>query len=155
MFSAILSFLGGSAFRLIWEQISQMWTAHQEQKHEIERMRLQGELDAAAHERNQAAIKLHAELGVKTIAVQADADLSRIDASTFGQAVTEALKPTGNWIVDTWNGIVRPAAATIALVLWCVALDAQGFKMGDWDRELVGVILGFFFAVRVLTRGRA
>ncbi|MDW3682924.1 hypothetical protein RA280_14440 [Cupriavidus sp. CV2] len=155
MFSAILSFLGGSAFRLIWEQISQAWTANQEQQHEIERMRLQGELDAAAHERNLASIKLQADLGVKTIAVQAEADLARIDAATFGQAVVESMKPTGNWIVDTWNGIVRPAAASIALVLWCVALNAQGFKMGDWDRELVGVILGFFFAVRVLSsRGR-
>lgn len=151
MFSAILSFLGGSAFRLIWAQISQMWTAHQEQKHELERMRLQGELDAAAHERNQAAIKLQAELGVKTIAVQAEADLSRLDATTFGQAVVESMKPTGITLVDTWNGIVRPAAATIALLLWCVALNAQGFKMTDWDRELVGVILGFFFAVRVLS----
>ncbi|WP_316150044.1 hypothetical protein [Cupriavidus sp. BIC8F] len=151
MFSAILSFLGGSAFRLIWEQISQMWTAHQEQKHEIERMRLQGDLDAAAHERNLASIKLQADLGVKTIAVQAEADLARLDATTFGQAVAESMKPSGIWLVDLWNGLVRPAAATIALLLWCVALNAQGFKMGDWDRELVGVILGFFFAVRVLS----
>lgn len=155
MFSAILSFLGGSAFRLIWEQISQMWTAHQEQKHELERMRLQGELDAATHERNLAAIKLQADLGVQTIAVQAEADLSRLDATTFGNAVVESMKPTGIWQVDLWNGIVRPAAASIALYLWFVALQAQGFKMGDWDRELVGVILGFFFAVRVLSnRGK-
>ncbi|MGH8436109.1 MAG: hypothetical protein ACRERX_16900 [Pseudomonas sp.] len=155
MFSAILSFLGGSAFRLIWEQISQTWTAHQEQKHEIERMRLQGELDAAAHERNLAAIKLQAELGVKTIAVQAEADLSRLDATTFGQAVVESMKPTGNVIVDTWNGVIRPLAASIAIYLWVVALNAQGFKMSDWDRELVGVILGFFFATRILAKGRA
>ncbi|CAG2126935.1 hypothetical protein LMG31506_00246 [Cupriavidus yeoncheonensis] len=156
MFSAILSFLGGSAFRLIWEQISQMWTAHQEQKHEIERMRLQGDLDAAAHERNLAAIRLQAELGVKTINVQAEADLARSDSAAWGQAVVAAIKPTGIWFVDLWNGIVRPAAATIALGLWCFALHEAGFKMGEWDRELVGVILGFFFAVRVLAnRGRA
>ncbi|WP_042886292.1 hypothetical protein [Cupriavidus necator] len=155
MFSAILSFLGGSAFRLIWEQISQMWTAHQEQKHELERMRLQGELDAAAHERNLASIKLQADLGVKTINVQAEADLARLDAASWGQAVTASMKPSGIYIVDLWNGIIRPLAASIAIYLWVVALNAQGFKMGEWDRELVGVILGFFFAVRVIAnRGR-
>ncbi len=105
-------------------------------------MRLQGELDAAAHERNLAAIKLQADLGVKTIAVQAEADVSRLDATTFGQAVVESMKPTRIWLVDLWNGIVCPAAATIALAQWCVALNAQGFKMTDWDSELVGVILG-------------
>lgn len=153
--SAILSFLGGSAFRLIWGQISEYLTERQNHKHEIERMRLQGELDAAQHERNQAAIKLQAELGVQTIRVQGEADTSRLEAEGWAAAVATATKPSGIWLVDLWNGIIRPLAASIAIYLWVLALNAQGFKMTDWDRELVGVILGFYFATRIIqNRGK-
>jgi len=152
MFSAILSFLGGSAFRMIWGEISHWLTARQEHAQEIERMRLQGELDAAAHARNLEAIKVQADLGVKTIQVQAEADMGRIDAEGFYAAAREAMKPTGVWLVDLWNGIVRPLCATIAIALWVLALKRAGWTMGAWDMELVSGVLGFFFADRSLGR---
>jgi hypothetical protein len=151
MLSAILSFLGGSVFRAIWGELSTWFTARQEHRYELDRLRLQGELDAAAHGRNMEAIKVQADLGVKTIMVQADADLGRLEMEGWAGAVKEGLKPTGIALVDTWNGVIRPLAASIAIFLWVVALNAQGWKMSEWDRELVGVILGFFFASRVLT----
>lgn len=147
---ALLSFLGGSAFRLIWGHISEYFTEKQNHKHELERIRLQGELDAAQHDRNQAAIRLQAELGVQTIRVQGEADSDRLEMEGWAQAVATATKPTGIWIVDLWNGIIRPLAASIAIYLWVAALNAQNFKMTDWDKELVGVILGFYFASRVM-----
>lgn len=153
--SAILSFLGGSAFRLIWAQISDYLTERQNHKHEMERIKLQGELDAAAHERNQQAIRLQAELGVQTIRVQGEAADSAKEMEGWAAAVATATKPSGIWLVDLWNGIIRPLAASIAIYVWVHALNAQGFKMTDWDRELVGVILGFYFATRILTnRGK-
>jgi hypothetical protein len=153
--SAILSFLGGSAFRLVWGQISEYLTEKQNHKHELERIRLQGELDDAQHERNQAAIKLQAELGVQTIRVQGEADTSRLETEGWAQAVATATKPSGIWFVDFLNGMIRPTAACIAIYLWVAALNAQGFKMTDWDRELVGVILGFYFATRIIqNRGK-
>lgn len=152
---ALLSFLGGSAFRLIWGQISEYFTEKQNHQHEIERMRLQGELDAAQHERNQQAIKLQAELGVQTIRVQGEADANKAEIEGWAQAVATATKPSGILFVDFFNGIVRPTAASIAILLWVLALNSQGYKMGDWDRELVGAILGFYFATRVLlNRGK-
>lgn len=154
MFSAIFSFLGGSAFRLIWEQISGWLNARQEHKHEVERLRLQAEVDAAQHARNLESIKLQAELGVQTIRVQGEQTINAIEAEAWAGAVQQAAKPTGIWIVDVWNGVIRPLAASIAVFLWVVALNAQGWKMSDWDRELVGVILGFFFATRSLLPGR-
>lgn len=152
MFSALFSFLGGTAFRMIWGEVSSWWTARQEHKHEIERLRLQGDIDAAQHGRNMETIRLQAELGVKTIQVQGEADTSRIELEGWSGAVREALKPTGIWLVDLWNGIIRPLAATIALVLWVGALNGQGWMMGEWDKELVGVVLGFFFASRELSK---
>lgn len=155
MFTALFSFLGGSVFRAIWGEFSTWMTARQEHRYELERLRVQGDLDAAAHTRNMEATKLQADLGIKTIQVQGEADLGRLDAEGFYRAIEAAQKPTGiNW-VDAWNGSIRPLAASIAIFLWVVALNAQGFKMSEWDKELVGVILGFFFAGRVLTnRGK-
>jgi hypothetical protein len=152
MFSLLFSFLGGSAFRMIWGEISHMLTARQEQAHEVERLRLQGELDAAQHARNLESIRVQAELGVKTIQVQAEADLGRVDAQGFYDAVRDLNKPSGLWFVDGWNGIVRPATATVVLWLWILALYRSGWVMAEWDKELAGAVLGFFFASRELTK---
>lgn len=148
MLSALLSFLGGSAFRMIFGEISHWLTEAREHAREIERMKVQGELDAAAHARNLESIRLQSDLGVKTIAVQAEADLSRIDAEGFYSAARDALKPSGIFVVDFWNGCIRPLCATIAVVLWVQALNEAGWKMTEWDRELVSAMLGFFFASR-------
>jgi hypothetical protein len=150
--SALVSFLGGSAFRMVWGEVSAWFTAKQEHNQEIERMRLQGELDAAQHARNLETIKVQAELGVKTIQVQAEADLERLDAQGFYEAAKDATRLTGIKIVDIWNGIIRPLTATIALYLWVAALNGQGWLMGDWDKELVAVVFGFYFASRELSK---
>lgn len=150
--SAILSFLGGSIFRMIWGEISAWMTARQDHAHEIERMRLQDELDAAQHGRNLDAIRVQADLGVKTIQVQAESDIGRIETEGWSAAVKDAMRPTGIFLVDLWNGIIRPLAASIAIILWVLALNGQGWKMGEWDKELVGVVLGFFFASRELLK---
>ena len=148
--SAVVSFLGGSVFRMIFGWFSSWWDKKTDHKYELERMELQGKLDADQHTRNQEAIRLQAELGVKTIQVQGEIDLEKIDAAGFYDVVKEATKPTGIKLVDTWNGIIRPLAATIAILLWVRALNEAGFVMSAWDKELVGVILGFFFASRVM-----
>lgn len=152
MFSALFSFLGGTAFRMIWGELSSWITARQEHAHEVERMRLQADLDAATHGRNLESIRVQAELGIQTIRVQGDADSNRQEMEGWSGAVREALKPTGIWFVDVWNGVIRPLAATIALILWVGALNRQGWTMTPWDQELVGVVLGFFFASRELSK---
>ena len=148
MLSAIISFLGGSAFRMVFGEVSHWITAARDHKREVEMMRVQGELDAAQHQRNMESIRLQSELGVKTIAVQAQADLSKLDADGFYSAVSQAMKPSGIFLVDLWNGIIRPLCATIAIMLWVKALGNQGWAMAAWDMEMVAAILGFFFADR-------
>lgn len=73
MISALFSFLGGSVFRMIWGEVSHWLTARQDHTFEIERLRLQADMDAAQHARNLEAIRMQADLGVKTIQVQAEA----------------------------------------------------------------------------------
>lgn len=152
MFSALFSFLGGSVFRMIWGEVSAWVTAKQTHAQEIERMRLQAELDAAQHSRNLQAIEQQAKLGIETIRVQGEQIANQVELQGWAEAVASAQKPSGIWFVDTWNGIIRPLAASIAIALWVIALQEAGWKMTEWDRELVGVVLGFFFASRVLTK---
>lgn len=152
MISALISFLGGSAFRMLWGEIAAWLTTKQEHNHEIERMRLQGDLDAAQHARNLEAQRLQADLGIREIAVKSDADMALKDLDVWGRAIESANKPTGIAFVDIWNGIIRPLVATIAVVLWVLALNEQGWKMSEWDKEIVGVVFGFFFASRELAK---
>ena len=155
MISALLSFLGGSAFRMLWGEIAALVTSKLEHTHEIERMRVQGDLDAAQHARNLEAQRLQADLGIKEITVKSDADLALKDLDVWGRAVESANKPVGILVVDLWNGVIRPLIATIAVVLWVLALNAQGWAMSEWDKEIVGVVFGFFFASReLLKRGK-
>jgi hypothetical protein len=152
MLTALFTFLGGSVFRMIWGELSSWINKKQDHSHELERMRLELELEDRAHARQQETIRLQHELGVQQIQVQRDADVARSDAQAFTEAMKDAFKPTGIWFVDAWNGSIRPQYAQLALVLWGCKVAAQGFVMDDYDRDLIAVILGFFFADRVLSR---
>lgn len=150
MLTAFFSFLGGSVFRMLWGEIANFLNKQQDHTFEIERMRLQADMDDRAHQRTQEAIRLQAELGVKTIAAQAESNVLTAEAEAFTEAMKNAFKPTGIYWVDTWNGIIRPAAATVALCMWVTKLWSQNFVMQAYDMEIMGVVLGFFFADRSL-----
>lgn len=150
MIEALFSFLGGSVFRMIWGELSAWFNKKQDHTFEIERLRLQTEIDDRAHQRMQDALRLQSELGIKTVEAQAVADVAVTEAAAFSKLMDSAFKPTGWAIVDVWNGIIRPSAATIALALWVLKLGHQGWKMDEWDITLVGTVLGFFFADRSL-----
>lgn len=152
IFSALLSFLGGNAFRLIFGEVVAYLNKRQDHALELERLRLQAELDAAQHARGLEAIRVQAELGVKTIEVQRDADLDRLDVGAWAGAVADVGRTTGIKFIDIWNGSVRPLLATLAILLVVFQVVANGFVLSDWDRELVGAILGIYVADRSLAR---
>lgn len=149
MITTLISFFGGSVFRMLWGEISTYVTAKQDHRFEIDRMTLQGTLDAAQHARNQAAIQLQADLGVKTIHVQAEADLGRLDAAAFGIGVELTGKPSGNWFIDAWNGAIRPGLATTSIAL-VVASEFALINMSENAWALAGSALGIYVADRTL-----
>jgi hypothetical protein len=153
---SLLSFLGGSAFRMIWGEISSFVTKRQDHKFEIERMKLQGSLEAELHARNLEAQRLQVELGHKTIAIPADADVSRSEADAFRIAMEQMQKPTGIDWVDAWNGIIRPAFATAALALWLwyefSHMALNGWVITAFSMDLIAVVAGFYFADRSLRK---
>jgi hypothetical protein len=95
-------------------------------------------------------LRLQNELGIQMVEAKAEADIGVEEAEAFTKAMQNAFKPTGWAFVDIWNGIIRPAAATIALALWILKLNSQNWLMQEWDITLAGTVLGFFFADRSL-----
>lgn len=152
--SAILSFLGGTAFRLIWSQIAEYIDKRQAHKQEQELMHLQGELDMQRHRNDCERLRTMHEIGIKEIEIKADADIAVREADAFVAAMRSANRPTGVKWIDGWNGSIRPAGASVALLLWVFAMNNQGWILTDWDRELCAVMIGFFFASRELSKGR-
>jgi hypothetical protein len=152
MLSALFSFLGGSVFRMLWGEISAFFKAKQEHSQEMERMRLQMELEEKRAEQDRDRIRLQHELGVKQIQVQGDVEVAKAEAEAFIEAMKEANRPTGIFIVDVWNGVIRPSYATLALCLWAFKVYTQNFKMDDFDIGMLAVIAGFYFADRSLAK---
>lgn len=152
MISALVSFLGGSAFRMVWGELSTYFTRKQEHAQELDRMTLQGQLDEAQHARNLAALKMQSDLGIKTIEVQRDADLSRIESGAWERAVDSVGRLTGIKFIDIWNQAVRPLLATIAIVFVCAEIVEHGMVLTEWSRELFGAILGIYVADRSLSK---
>jgi hypothetical protein len=151
----IISFLGGSAFRLIWSQIAEYLNKRQDHAQEIERMQVQEALDNNRHKNDCERVRLQSELGVKEIMVAGDIEVGKLEAAAFVEAMKNAVPaPTGIWWVDAWNNIIRPIGATLGYFLVFMELMGVGFVMNDWHRSLVGTMLGFFFASRELAKGR-
>lgn len=150
MFTALFTFLGGSAFRMIWGEISSYLSRKQDQQYEIERMKVQGELDAAQHARNLEALRVQADLKIESIRVQGEADALKGELEAYARGQEQGGKLTGIWFVDFWNGIIRPQFAQIALLLWVFKVYEQKFVMDEWDMSLAAGILGWFVADRSL-----
>lgn len=148
--SALLSFLGGSAFRMIWGEIAGWLNKKQEHEFELARLSAQQQIDKQNHERLMESLRLQSELGIKTIEAKSEADMGLQDAASFTEAMKHAFARTGNHVIDAWNGGIRPAAATIVLVLWLLKVVKSGGVLDSFDQELVCAILGFFFADRAL-----
>jgi len=152
MFTALFSFLGGNVFRMIFGEVVSFFNKQQEHAQEIERMKLQAEAEAAQHGRNMEAIKTQAELGVKTIQVQAEAAVGAIEAQGWLEAVKATAIKTGILWVDGWNAVIRPAAATWAMVMMTLVEFGAIAHMTDDTAAICGAALGIYLADRSLMK---
>jgi hypothetical protein len=152
MITALVSFFGGSVFRMIWGEISAYVTAKQDHLFEIERMTLQSTIDAAQFERNQIAIKTQHDLGVDTIRVQSDADIGGIEAQGWLEAVKATAIKTGVAWVDAWNAMIRPGLATWSVVMITLSELALISELSDNTVAVTAAALGIFLADRSLMK---
>lgn len=154
MFSALMSFLGGAVFRTIWGEVSSFLTKRQDHVQEMDRLRLQGEMDANQHARNLESIKVQAELGVKTIQVQAEANISEFESKAWLEAVKSTTRTVGIVWVDAWNATIRPGVATWAIVM--MTLGELGLMvLSENTLAIASVALGIYLADRnLMKRGK-
>lgn len=152
MISALVSFLGGSAFRMIWGEVSAYFTRKQEHAQEVQRMRLESDLEAQRHARDLERIRLQADLGVREVQVAGDMEMMKTEANAWLEAVRDVGERTGIVWIDVWNGAIRPLLATLAILVVVAEISMRGWQLDEWDRELVGAILGIYVADRTLAK---
>ena len=152
MLMTLLSFLGGNAFRMLWGEVSAMLTKRQDHAHELERLQVQAQHDAAQHARNLESIRVQAELGVQTIRVQAEGDISRAEADAWREAVASVGRQTGIGFVDAWNGSIRPLVASVCVALWVLHVWRAGWILDEQGWSILGAALGIYLADRTLTK---
>lgn len=149
--SALLSFLGGSAFRMVWGEASAYMTKRQDHKYEIERADKQAGYDAAAHARNLEALRLQSDLGIKVIETQTAAHESAGDLDAWVAAVKATGTASGVAWIDGWNQSIRPAVATIAVGAMIAEIVMVG-QLTDWHKEVFSAALGIYLADRSLAK---
>ena len=152
MITALLSFLGGNVFRMIFGEVISYLNKKQDHAQEVERMQIQAQLDAAQHDRNLAAIKVQADLGVKTIQVQAEAAVGAIEAEGWLAAVKATAIKTGVAWIDGWNAIIRPGVATWSLVMLTLAEIGAIAQLSDNVVAIASCALGIYLADRSLMK---
>lgn len=151
MIEAVLSFLGGSVFRMVWGEVSAYFTRKQEHAQEVERMRLQADLDEAAHGRQMQSIKLQAEMQVQVVRVQGEAAVDAIEAEGWLEAVKATGQKVGVLWVDAWNAVIRPGLATWGVFM----LTANEFgwlvqPLSEGTAAVIFAAIGIFVADRSL-----
>jgi hypothetical protein len=149
MITALLSFLGGNVFRMIFGEVIAFLNKKQDHAQEVERMRLQAELDAAQHSRNRESITVQANLGVKTIQVQSDAAIGQIEAEGWLEAVKSTAIKTGVKWIDGWNAVIRPGVATWAIIMMTFG-EFGLILLSENTIALSGCALGIYLADRSL-----
>lgn len=150
--SAILSFLGGNAFRMLWGEVAGYMTKRQDHKYELERLSRQAELEAATHERNMRALEVQHRLGIEQIYVQQEADTAAGELEAWVETVKATTRQTGVAWVDAWNAAIRPGVATIAVLVMVLEIIALGFVLNDWHVSVFSAALGIFLADRSLAK---
>jgi hypothetical protein len=149
MLTALISFLGGNVFRMIFGEIVSVWNKAQEHKQEMERLEQQNKHDAEQHTRNMEAITVQAKLGIETIRVQADTNIQQIDAESFLEGVKATFVKSGVAWIDGWNAVIRPAVATWSILM--ITFNEMGLlKLSETTLAIAGASLGIYLAARDL-----
>lgn len=151
MFTALLSFLGGSAFRMLWGEISHWITEREQHKQELDRMRLQAELDAAQHTRQMESMRMQADMGIKVIEAQSAAVIGGLEAEGWLEAVKATGRSVGIAWVDAWNASIRPAVASWSVLM--LSLDAaKVIVLTEFTTSVCSAALGIYLASRDLAK---
>ena len=134
---------------MIWGEVSSWVNKKLEHTQEMDRMRLQADLDERAHQRRMESVRFEAEQQVKIIHVQAEAAVGQLEAEGWLEAVKATGRKVGVAWVDAWNAGIRPGLATWGIIM----LTLEAFALAQITEGTASVIfaaLGIFVADRTL-----
>lgn len=167
--TAIFSFLGSAVFRWILEKVFGMVERKQDHDQEMQLRELQERIDTASHTRNLELLAKRAELKVQEIEAVTRGAVEQADAEAFTESIRNA-KPTGNPVIDAWNGGIRPFVATVSVAIWIGMLvwllpstlasmtpaekTALGLLVVEFTLALLGAFLGWYVGSRSLLPGK-
>lgn len=149
MLTGIIAFFTSNFARMVWGEVTAWLTSRQDHSQEMERMRLADELADKEHARQIESVKLQADLGQREIVLKSQAAIAEIDEQTWRSSSESTGRTTGVKVVDIWNGVIRPAGATWALLM-VTANYAGLIKLDDYGWSLCGAWLGLYVASRDL-----
>lgn len=152
--SAVYSFLGGTAFRLFLTFVMDRIKDWQEFSFEVSRTKLQNELENDQARRHIEILKAQQDANVKTVQVQNHDNTDLLDLTSFQTAVQNVNKPSGFAEIDAWNSLIRPALATICMLVWVISLVKRDWMLTPWDLELIAAVLGIFVGSRISQTGK-
>jgi hypothetical protein len=148
--STLFSFLGGSAFRMLWGEISSYFNKQQDHQHEVVLLKLQGDLDKENHQRNIETIRLHSDLGIKEIQVKGETNISELETDAWVEAVKGTTRTIGVMFIDAWNGVIRPFVATWSVVMITIHYANNGWILDENGWMVCSAALGIYLADRAL-----
>ena len=90
--------------------------------------------------------------GVQVIRVQGEQDVARAEANAWEDAVKSIGRQSGIWVVDLWNGIIRPMLATICTALVVLHFWRAGWVLDEQGWSILGAALGLYLADRTLAK---
>lgn len=151
--TALLSFLGSAVFRWVLEKVFQLTERGQDHAQEIERMKVQADIDAAQHVRNLEMLKLQSDLKLDLLQEEHRGAFEAADSEAFIESI-KAAAPSGIRWVDGWNAVIRPLVSTVCVGLWALTLIERDFVPNEFDLALIGAVIGWHFGTRSLIPGK-
>lgn len=152
----VMAFFGGAGFRMIWGEFSSWLTKRQDHAQEMDRMVLQGRLDAEQHSRNMESQRLQAELDIKVIEAQTAGAVATVESEGWLEAVKATGIKVGIKFVDAWNAVMRPAIATWGVFMLTVQelaiLTGHMYRLTDITTSVACGAIGIFIASRDLQK---
>lgn len=151
MITSILTFLGGSVFRMIWGEVSSFVNKRQDHAFEIERLKLQADLDERAHARRMESVRFEAERQVQIIQVQGEQTVAGLEAGGWLEAVKATGRSIGVKWIDAWNAGIRPGLATWGVVMLTLeSISVLNMALNEGTQSVIYAALGIFVADRTL-----
>lgn len=150
---ALMSFLGSAVFRWLLEKVFSLAERKQDHGQEIERMRVQAEVDAAQHLRNLEMLRIQADLKLDLIKEEHRGAYEAAEGEAFIESIRSA-RPSGVRWVDAWNALIRPLVSTVCVALWAMSLVERDFQPNEFDLALIGAVIGWHFGTRSLLPGK-